>query len=418
MSIECLCEMIITSDITYYTLPNGLKCVHIPVHASAVEHVGVVVNTGSRNDPEGYDGLAHFVEHTIFKGTSRRRSWHIINRMEACGGELNAYTTKENTVVYTIFPTGNFDRATDLIADLVCDSQFPHKELEKEREVVADEISSYLDIPSEAVFDDFEDLIFGGTSLGHNILGNQDALARFDTDACRSYLKRHYVADNMVLYYAGCMPAHKVWRRFERYFGGLSEGTTHTMHGTLPMVDRFSEIRELGIHQAHTVVGTRIPDMYSDGRYAMALLVNVLGGPGMNSLLNVALRERRGLVYSVEASATMLSDTGLFSVYYGCDSEDVDRCRSILNRTISGLCDAPMSESRLRQAKRQYLGQLAVASENSESAVISMARSVLYRGHVIPDNCIRKAIEDISSADIREAAMLIHPDRLSSLTMR
>lgn len=410
--------MIITADITYNTLSNGLKCVHIPVHASAVEHVGVVVNTGSRNDPEGYEGLAHFVEHTIFKGTSRRKSWHIINRMEACGGELNAYTTKENTVVYTIFPTGNFDRAADLISDLVCDSQFPCKELEKEREVVADEISSYLDIPSEAVFDDFEDLMFRGSPLGHNILGRQDALARFDTEACQSYLKRHYVADNMVLYYAGCMPADKVWRRFERYFSGLPKGGARIVNGELPVVERFSEYRDLGIHQAHTVVGARIPDMYSEKRYAMALLVNVLGGPGMNSLLNVALRERRGLVYSVEANATMLSDTGLFSVYYGCDSQDVDRCMSILYRTISDLCDSTMSDVRLRQAKRQYLGQLAVASENSESMVISMARSVLYRGHVLSDSMIRKAIEDISAADICEAAMLIRPDRLSSLTMR
>lgn len=411
--------------ITYFELSNGLRCVHC-LTGAAVEYCGVSVDAGSRDDFPGMDGLAHFVEHTIFKGTTHRRSWHIINRMESCGGELNAYTTKESTVVYSVFPYGNFARAAELISDLVCNSVFPQKEIDREREVVADEISSYLDMPSEAVFDDFEDLIFAGSPLGHNILGNEESLGKFTPEVCRDYLTAYYNNKRMVMFYAGPMPSEKVRRVAERYFASIPVAGAAMPVSGIDVLERdtpsvrpcFDEIRDLGIHQAHTVMGARIPDMFSPERHAVAMLVNMLGGPGMNSLLNVALREKRGLVYSVDASTSLLTDTGLFTLYFGCDADDVERCRDVVSGILSDLASHPISNVRLDKVKRQYLGQIAVASDNRENAVLSMARSVLYHGAVVSPSERTEIIKSISPDDMLRAASYLAPERLSVLTFR
>lgn len=404
-------------EITYFELSGGLRCVHC--HAqSDVEYCGVAVDAGSRDDFPGLDGLAHFVEHTIFKGTRRRRSWHIINRMEACGGELNAYTTKESTVVYSVFPTGNFPRAAELIADLVCNSVFPQKEIDREREVVGDEISSYLDMPSEAVFDDFEDLIFAGSSLGHNILGNEESLRKFSSEVCMEYLRKCYTGVRMVMFYSGPMPCGKVHRIAERCFADVPSGCGVDGRSVPEQRPRFDEVRDLGIHQAHTVMGARIPDMYSSDRHSVAMLVNMLGGPGMNSLLNVALREKRGLVYSVDASTSLLTDAGVFTLYFGCDADDVNRCRTITCNVIDALASEVITPRRLDKVKRQYLGQIAVASDSRENSVLSMARSVLYHGSVLSYPQRVEMIKSITADDMLRAASYIVPDRLSVLTFR
>ena len=410
--------MIETKGIAIERLSGGMKMVYVPMPGSGVEYAGVAVNAGSRNDPAGLEGMAHFVEHTIFKGTSRRRSLHIINRMEAVGGELNAYTTKETTVVYSIFPTGNYGRAAELIADLVSDSQFPDSELDKEREVVAEEISSYLDMPSEAVFDDFEDLLFAGSSLGHNILGTEQALGRMNSRACRNWLAENYTAERMTAFYAGPLPLDRALKTAERYFGSHRKAIeTERIKEMIPAVEPFSITREIDNHQAHTVMGCRLPSMYSDDRYAIALLNNIIGGPGMNSQLNVALRERRGLVYSVDSSASLLTDTGIFAVYFGCDPADNQRCIRLVNQTLGQLADGGLTERQLQRAKRQYLGQLAVAAEQTENAVIGYARAALYRGEIIPEETIRQRILDLTVEDILRVARMIEPARLSRLTL-
>lgn len=410
--------MIETSNIRTERLENGLRVLYIPLKESAIEYTGVTVKTGSRNDPKGLEGLAHFVEHTIFKGTGRRRSWHIINRMEAVGGELNAYTTKETTVVYSLFPTGNFRRAADLISDLITDSRFPTNEIEREREVVDEEISSYLDMPSEAVFDDFDDLLFEGCPLGHNILGSREALRRMTSGDCRNWLETYYTADNMVMFYAGPLPLSQVVKTVERYFGKLRPSAQGCIALPSKPTDRvFAEVKNYDNHQAHTVIGCALPDMFWEGRYAMALLSNILGGPGMNSLLNVNLRERRGLVYSVDSSVSLMSDCGLFAVYYGCDPSDNDRCRRLVESTIAKLCESPLTQRQLDQAKRQYLGQLAVAGENTENIVLALARALLYRDEIIPDEVVREKILSISADDLLEVAGRIAPSKLSRLSL-
>ncbi|MDE7411939.1 MAG: insulinase family protein [Paramuribaculum sp.] len=403
------------NKVSIHTLQSGLRCVYL-YSPSAVDYLGVMINAGSRDETLGAEGLAHFVEHTIFKGTGRRKSWHIINRMEACGGELNAYTTKETTVVYTTFPAGNLDRAADLLADLITDSQFPEKEIDREREVVADEINSYLDMPSESVFDDFEDMIFAGSGLGHNILGTTDSLSRFTPITCRRWLSDYFVTSNMVLCYSGNMPADKVWKKLERYFTGVNRGEAPLSRVKPDSQPTFNHCRNLGNHQAHTVMGARIPDMYSPHCHAMALLVNILGGPGMNSLLNVALREKRGLVYSVDASTVLFTDSGLLQIYFGCDSADTDRCRRLIENLITRLAETPLTAHALAAAKRQYLGQLTVAGDNREAALMSVARSVLYHNRVISDVERRHIVERLSAEELIQCAQFIRPELLSSLT--
>lgn len=394
--------------------PMRLAYRHAP--SAAVEYCGAVVLAGSRNDGPDAPGLAHFVEHTIFKGTQRRSSWHINNRMERVGGELNAYTTKEETIVYTAAPAGNLSRSFDLIADLCMHSRFPDAELDKERDVVADEINSYLDMPSDAVFDDFEDLLFAGTSLGHNILGNTDALATFDSRLCRRYLSDWYTAPNMAIFYYGPASPARVAKTVEGAFAGISVAEPARMAETIAEVPAFDICREKGIHQAHTVMGCRTTGAMSDERFVLALLTNILGGPGMNSRLNIALRERRGLVYSVDASTSLFTDCGEFAVYFGCDPADVDRCKELVANEIADMAVNPLSDRALAAAKKQYIGQLAVAGDNRESSAIALGRSALLYGALSTPEQTAQAIEAITAEGLAEAARKI--SLLSTLTLR
>lgn len=405
----------INNTITYHTLPNGLRIVH-QHNDSQVEYCGVAVGVGSRDEAVEQYGLAHFVEHTIFKGTEHRRSWHIINRMEAVGGELNAYTTKEETTIYSIFPYGNFNRAVELIADLITSSQFPMAELDKEREVVADEINSYLDSPSEAIFDDYEDLMFANSSLGHNILGNVETISHFDSDICRRYLSENYTAPNMVFFYMGKTSSGKVIKAVERYLGQMSSDKPKHDRVTPVENDRFDIYRTIDSHQAHTVIGARLPGLYSPLRYAISLFANILGGPGMNSLLNISLRERRGLVYTVEASTAAFTDAGALAIYFGCDPSDVKSCRRLVMHNLERLTSDAIAAKALDAAKKQYIGQLAVASENKEQSSLSIARSMLYYGHVSSSEQVKERILSVTSDDILQVARLVAPANCSVLT--
>lgn len=405
-------------EYNYFTTLEGLRCVHRHRPGASVEYCGVAVNAGSRDECKAEEGLAHFVEHTIFKGTERRRSVHIINRMESCGGELNAFTTKESTVVYSIFPAGNFDRATDLIADLVMNSRFPAEEIDREREVVLDEVASYLDMPSEAVYDDFEDLLFAGSALGHNILGTRETVRSFTPEVCRGFLSRFYTAPNMAFFYLGPADVEKVRRIVSRRFAFLSVSAPALNRVALAEVPVFEQVRTLeGGHQAHTVAGCRLPGLHSELNPAIQMLVNHIGGPGMNSLLNVQLREKRGLVYSVEASSARFTDCGMLTIYMGCDREDLSRCRRIVETTMRRVAENGVTPARLSAMKRQYLGQLAVAGDNCENLAIGMGRRILHFPTVLTDARVRELVEEITPDDIAQAAALMSPERLSWLTL-
>jgi len=392
---------------TFFTLSNGLRVVHVHTPGASVAHVGVAVRAGSRDELTADEfGIAHFVEHTIFKGTKRRSSWHIINRMEAIGGELNAFTTKEDTVVYSTFPKSGLSRALDLMADLVCNSRFPSAELDREREVVCDEIDSYLDQPADAVYDDFEDILYSGTPLGHNILGTEKSVKSIDGEHCRRWLARYYVAPNMVVFYTGSTCAETFRQRAEATLGAVP-GNVSIPERVLTDsndVEQFVIDRKIDSHQSHTVMGVRMPRLEERDRAALALLTNILGGPGMNSMLNIELRERRGLVYNVESTTTMWSDTTMFTTYFGTDAADTGLCTRLVNDAVIRLADAPMTPRRLAAAKKQYLGQLVLARDNDENHIISIARALLSRGNSFDPYHTDEVIKDLTTDDIVTAA--------------
>ena len=400
----------------YFTLSNGLQVIHRRTPGAAAGYFGVTVRAGSRDEQEGSFGLAHFVEHTLFKGTGRRSAWHILNRMEAVGGELNAFTSKEETTVYTAFPAARLDRAVELVADLLLNSRFPAPELQREREVVADEIASSLDQPAEAVFDDFDDLLFAGSSLGHNILGTTADLERFGSEECRSWLERWYTADNMVAFYSGPAGADRVHTCLERHLSALPAGANPHDMPQLCINPPFDTSRSVGSHQSHTVIGCRIGGLYSPDRFAMSLLANILGGPGMNSLLNVQLRERRGLVYTVEASTALYTDCGVMSIYYGCDHHDEQRCRRLVQQQLEAVAAGEtINERKMRMAKKQYLGQMLLSGENRENSILGAARATLFHGRAADRNEMRNHIDEISLDSLCRCAEILC--RNSKLTL-
>ena len=400
---------------TYNVLPNGMRTIHCHTRGN-VEYCGLCVRVGSRDETPDIYGLAHFVEHTIFKGTGKRHSWHIINRMEAVGGELNAYTSEEATMLYSVFPRGNLARAAELMADLVTDSVFPQRQIDREREVVLDEIASYLDSPSDAIFDTFNELLFAGSSLGHNILGNDETIPTFTSEVCRAFLERFYTPQNMVFFYQGPATASHVEKVAVRYLGTFQRPSTEAVNSVPPLLAPFDQFSDLGTHQCHTLMGARIPGMFADKNRTFALLNNIIGGPCMNSLLNVELRERHGYVYSVDSCTSLFSDCGELTVYFGCDPEHVGPCRQIITDMFSRLASAPLSDRRLAAAKKQYLGQMTVGSDNREQMALAAARATLFNGYVAPPEEIIERTNEITAEQLRQAAEHIASQRLSVLT--
>ena len=404
-------------DIQTFVLASGLRIVHVPT-TSPVAWVGLAVNVGSRDDAPGQAGLAHFVEHTIFKGTTRRRSWHINNRMERVGGELNAYTTKECTTLYTVFPSRHLSRAVELLADLVVNSVFPETELERELDVVLEEAASYRDSPADAVFDDFEDVLFAGSPLGHNILGIEEELRCLTGEHCREYLERYFTPGNMVLFSVGDYAPGRLVRLAEQHFGQLMRSDFASTR-TLPVVTApTSRTVEMGLHQSHTVTGARVAGMYSDERYALSLLSNILAGPGMNSLLNVQLRERRGLVYTVETSLALYQDCGALVVYFGCDHDKTARAMRLIDHTIEHIAQGGITSRQLDLHKRQLCGQMLVGGDSSEATAMGAGRSVLYYGKVTPLSEAIEHIHGVTPEQLCAAARHLSPALRTTLTLR
>ncbi len=398
-----------------HTLPNGLRLVCERRPRAAVEYFGVAVMAGSRDERPDEFGIAHFVEHTIFKGTLKRKPWHILNRMESVGGELNAFTTKEETYIYSAYPKGNTARAIELIADLIINSRFPAKQISIERDVVADEIASYLDSPADAIYDDFEDLIFKNSGLGHNILGSEETLKTFTPEKCVAFMHRNYVAGNMVAFYSGPASPESILKLVEKWTGHIPEGNIdHRTSSIYPSDIKFNEVRDIASHQSHTLLGAIVPGIYSDDTPVAALLTNILGGPGMNSLFNLSLRERNGLVYSVEATTTLYRDCGLWSVYFGCDNSDVEKCMSLIREIIDRLATDALTDRRLNQYKRQLSGQMAMSRDNRESCIMSAARSTLYHGTVLTPEKNISRIRAVTPSALRDYAGHLHD--LSRLT--
>lgn len=401
-----------------HTLSNGLRIIHEP-SSSKVAYCGFAVDAGTRDEAENEQGMAHFVEHLIFKGTRKRKAWHILNRMENVGGDLNAYTNKEETVIYSAFLTEHFGRALELLADIVFHSTFPQNEIEKETEVIIDEIQSYEDTPSELIFDDFEDMIFRNHPLGRNILGRPDLLKKFRSEDAMAFTSRFYQPSNMVFFVLGDFNFQKIVRQVEKLLVDLPLVTVENQRTIPPLYVPEQLVVHKETHQAHVMIGSRGYNAYDDKRTALYLLNNILGGPGMNSRLNVSLRERRGLVYTVESNLTSYTDTGAFCIYFGTDPEDVDTCLKLTYKELKRMRDVKMTSSQLMAAKKQLIGQIGIASDNNENNALGMAKTFLHYNKYESSESVFRRIEALTAEGLLEVANeMFAEEYLSTLIYR
>ncbi|MFR9165746.1 MAG: M16 family metallopeptidase [Dysgonomonas sp.] len=404
----------------YYslTLKNGIRIIHKQIPEN-ISYCGFFINAGTRDELPAEFGMAHFVEHMLFKGTAKRKAYHIINRMEAVGGELNAYTNKEETVVYSIFLEEQVERAVELLGDLVFNSQFPQKEIEKEVDVILDEISSYEDSPSELIYDEFENIVFKNSQLGHNILGDADTLNNFESEKAKSFVKRNYTADNIVFFSLGRTDFKKLVRIVNKHLEDVE----------IPFSDRQrivpSDVLPVHIHsdkntfQSHVLLGARSYNLYDKKRKTLSLINNILGGPGMNSRLNISLREKRGLVYNVESNITGYSDTGLFSVYFGSDKQNTEKCIRLIYSELKKLRETKLTSSQLSAAKKQFIGQIGVSADNHENLALALGKSLFHYNHFNSAEETFKKIDAITEQDILDVANEVFDERnLFSLTFR
>ena len=398
-----------------HTLSNGLRIIHAP-NQSAVAYCGFAIDAGTRDEAENEQGMAHFVEHLIFKGTQKRHAWHILNRMEHVGGDLNAYTNKEETVVYSAFLAEHFPRAVELLADIVFHSTFPQTEIDKEVEVIIDEIQSYEDSPCELIFDDFEELIFPHHPLGRNILGKPDLLHQFKSEDALRFTNRYYQPNNMIFFVQGNIEFKRVVKLVEKATADLSSNAS-TFERKRPEVYIPQTLTlHRDTHQAHVMIGSRGYDAHNEKRTALYLLNNILGGPGMNSRLNVSLRERSGLVYNVEANLTSYTDTGVFCIYFGTEHKDVDRCIRLVKKELKKLCDKPLSSIQLAAAKKQIIGQIGVARDHAENTALGMAKTFLHYHKMDDPQDIFQRIEALTAKELWEVSNeMFAEENLSSL---
>lgn len=397
-----------------FVLKNGIRLIHQETN-SPVSHFGVMINTGSRDEEAEEQGIAHFIEHVIFKGTQTRKSFHILNRIEDVGGELNAYTTKEETAVYATFLSEYYQRSMELISDILINSTFPAKELEREKEVVIEEINSYKDSPSELIFDEFEEILFDGHPIARNILGTPELIKNFNKSSILKFMDENYHTDQMVLSSVGNLPMTKFIRLAEKYFGQIPEKNRSKTRKSEYVYRPERRIVQKDTFQAHCIVGNIAPDIFSPKRMQMVLLNNILGGQSMNSRLNMVLRERNGMAYNVESGYTGYFDTGEFSVYFGTDKENLDQALWLVNKELRLMKEKPMGVIQLSRAKKQLIGQLAISTEIHEDLMLSIGKSYLFFNRVDSLETIFKKIEDISSSEIQEIANEIFDESQNSI---
>ena len=463
-----------------YTLDNGLRIIHLPSDSQVV-YCGYQINAGTRNEEPGEEGLAHFCEHVTFKGTERRKAWHILNCLESVGGDLNAYTNKEGTVYYSAILKEHIARAVDLLSDIVFHSVYPQAEIDKEVEVICDEIESYNDSPAELIYDEFENILFKGSPLGHNILGTAEQVRAFKTEDALRFTRKLYRPDNAIFFAYGDIDFKKLVKLIGRAVADdesdkLAEEDCHadfaddadfsedtrfsgvrdsviTQISQAPQMTQISgdenpitteksvsSVKSMGpkkypfvgkeiagqtivmqknTHQAHVMIGTRAYDVNDDRRMPLYLLNNMLGGPGMNAKLNLVLREHNGLVYTVESTMVAYGDTGTWSIYFGCDEHDVKRCLRLVRKELDKFMQKPLSDAQLKAAKKQIKSQIGVACDNRENFALDFGKSFLHYGWEKNVDRLYEQVDEITAAQIQAVAQeLFDKDRLTTLIFK
>ena len=429
-----------------YTLDNGLRIIHLPSDSQVV-YCGYQINAGTRNEEPGEEGLAHFCEHVTFKGTERRKAWHILNCLESVGGDLNAYTNKEGTVYYSAILKEHIGRAVDLLSDIVFHSVYPQAEIDKEVEVICDEIESYNDSPAELIYDEFENILFKGSPLGHNILGTAEQVRAFKTKDALRFTRKLYRPDNAIFFAYGDIDFKKLVKllktlNFEHgTLNFMNSKTSETPAAEMEAGDANHKVQsskfkvqskevqskvagqtivmQKNTHQAHVMIGTRAYDVNDDRRMPLYLLNNMLGGPGMNAKLNLALREHNGLVYTVESTMVAYGDTGTWSIYFGCDEHDVKRCLRLVRKELDKFMQKPLSDAQLKAAKKQIKGQIGVACDNRENFALDFGKSFLHYGWEKNVDRLYEQVDEITAAQIQAVAQeLFDKDRLTTLIFK
>lgn len=453
-----------------YTLDNGLRIIHLPSDSQVV-YCGYQINAGTRNEEPGEEGLAHFCEHVTFKGTERRKAWHILNCLESVGGDLNAYTNKEGTVYYSAILKEHIARAVDLLSDIVFHSVYPQAEIDKEVEVICDEIESYNDSPAELIYDEFENILFKGSPLGHNILGTAEQVRAFKTEDALRFTRKLYRPDNAIFFAYGDIDFKKLVKLIQKALGECPKGrelacsadckstetpTEERIAEETPTDERIAEetptgetpteemeagdanhkvqsskfnvqskvagqtiVMQKNTHQAHVMIGTRAYDVNDDRRMPLYLLNNMLGGPGMNAKLNLALREHNGLVYTVESTMVAYGDTGTWSIYFGCDEHDVKRCLRLVRKELDKFMQKPLSDAQLKAAKKQIKGQIGVACDNRENFALDFGKSFLHYGWEKNVDRLYEQVDEITATQIQAVAQeLFDKDRLTTLIFK
>ena len=463
-----------------YTLDNGLRIIHLPSDSQVV-YCGYQINAGTRNEEPGEEGLAHFCEHVTFKGTERRKAWHILNCLESVGGDLNAYTNKEGTVYYSAILKEHIARAVDLLSDIVFHSVYPQAEIDKEVEVICDEIESYNDSPAELIYDEFENILFKGSPLGHNILGTAEQVRAFKTEDALRFTQKLYRPDNAIFFAYGDIDFKKLVKLIQKALGECPKGrelacsadcksaetpteeriteetpTEERIAEETPTEERIAEetptgetpteemeagdanhkvqsskfnvqskvagqtiVMQKNTHQAHVMIGTQAYDVNDDRRMPLYLLNNMLGGPGMNAKLNLALREHNGLVYTVESTMVAYGDTGTWSIYFGCDEHDVKRCLRLVRKELDKFMQKPLSDAQLKAAKKQIKGQIGVACDNRENFALDFGKSFLHYGWEKNVDRLYEQVDEITAAQIQAVAQeLFDKDRLTTLIFK
>ena len=443
-----------------YTLDNGLRIIHLPSDSKVV-YCGYQINAGTRNEEPGEEGLAHFCEHVTFKGTERRKAWHILNCLESVGGDLNAYTNKEGTVYYSAILKEHIARAVDLLSDIVFHSVYPQAEIDKEVEVICDEIESYNDSPAELIYDEFENILFKGSPLGHNILGTAEQVRAFKTEDALRFTQKLYRPDNAIFFAYGDIDFKKLVKLIQKALGECPKGrelacSADCKSAETPTDERIAEetptgetpteemeagdanhkvqsskfnvqskvagktiVMQKNTHQAHVMIGTWAYDVNDDRRMPLYLLNNMLGGPGMNAKLNLALREHNGLVYTVESTMVSYGDTGTWSIYFGCDEHDVKRCLRLVRKELDKFMQKPLSDAQLKAAKKQIKGQIGVACDNRENFALDFGKSFLHYGWEKNVDRLYEQVDEITAAQIQAVAQeLFDKDRLTTLIFK
>lgn len=391
-------------EVNIKELPNGIRVVHKHVPYALTVHCGYVLNAGSRDDGSTLMGLAHFIEHSIFKGTKKRKTFHILNYLESVGGDLNAYTTKEKTCVFASMPSMYADRAAELLTDIVFHSTFPEKEIEKERQVIAEEIDMYRNAPEEAIFEDFDEMIFPGHTLGHPILGSKESIGQIDRDAMLSFIQQGFTSGNVVFAMVGNITEAQLNRIIDKYLIHLELPESNQTR-TAPIVYKpLVQESTIPFNQAHEIVGGRAYPLRADKYYPLVLLTNMLGGPASNSRLNLNIREKHGLTYSINTFYNPYQDAGLWGIYYACDHANLKRVRRLVEKELAYVRTNKLSSQRLHQIKKQLVGQFMLSYENMLSQMLGLAKDILDFGEVLPFKTYVERLEAITAEELQETA--------------